>query len=437
VSRFLFASWPLYGHLMPKLAVACALRDRGHEVAFYTGSQARPLVEGDGFEVFPFQRADELAIAGAVRELEERAGMGRPSIADVRRCFDRCLLEPIPGQVADVSEICRAWKPDSIACDVPVWGPTVILAETIPVPVALASAFLGPPASGAEAPPQGLGLPSPRGPARRALAWGAETAMDLLARRMRERVDALRAAHGLGPLGCSVNAYLGRLPLALVPSVRELDYDRLHVPPGVHYVGPCPWQPPDPPGTAAWEDAVPGGRPWIHVAASTMTGSDAGLLRAAVPGLAHHPLEVVMTAGGEVPADLRPEALPTNVHHAPWVNHARLLPRCAAVVTPGGSGTIVAALAAGVPLVIVPTTWDKPDNAQRVVEAGVGVRLSPRRCTPDRLRAAVETVLTDPAYAERAQRMAARLAAAPGPAGAAALLEGLAAGRATSMEMKV
>jgi MGT family glycosyltransferase len=437
VSRFLFTSWPLYGHVLPKLAIASALGDRGADVAFYTGSHARPLLDEQRFEVFPFERVDERAIVGAVRELEERAGMGRPSIADVRRCFDRCLIEPIRGQVADVSAICRDWKPDVIVCDLPLWGPMVILAETTPVPVALASGFLGPPASGSDAPPPGLGLPSPSGPARRAVAWGARRATDLAARRLRERVDAVRAEHGLGPMGCSVNDYLGRLPLTLIPCVRELDYDRRHVPSGVHYVGPCPWQPPDPPEASAWEEAVPDGRPWVHVAASTVAGSDSGLLRAAVRGLAGHPVEVVATAGGEVPADLRPDALPANVHLARWVNHAWLLPRCAAVVTPGGAGTIVAALTAGVPLVVVPTTWDKPDNAQRVVETGVGVRLSPRRCTPERLRAAVDQVLTLPAFRERARQMAARMAAAPGPDGAAALLRRLAAGGVGAKPMQV
>ena len=55
----------------------------------------------------------------------------------------------------------------------------------------------------------------------------------------------------------------------------------------------------------------------------------------------------------------------------------------------------MAALRAGVPLVIVPTTWDKPDNALRIVEAGVGVRLAPRPLHAQTLRAAVERVLAD------------------------------------------
>jgi UDP:flavonoid glycosyltransferase YjiC (YdhE family) len=94
-------------------------------------------------------------------------------------------------------------------------------------------------------------------------------------------------------------------------------------------------------------------------------------------------------------------------------------------VTAGGAATIIAALRAGAPLVVVPTTWDKPDNARRVMEVGAGVRLSPRRCTPAGLRAAVDEVLGEPRYRLSARRMAERLAEAPGPARAVELLEGL------------
>jgi len=79
-----------------------------------------------------------------------------------------------------------------------------------------------------------------------------------------------------------------------------------------------------------------------------------------------------------------------------------------------------------VPLVLVPTTWDKPDNARRVEAAGAGLILPPRRCTPESLREAVETVLTQPRYRASARRSAALLAQAPGPSGAARLIEALA-----------
>lgn len=425
MSRFLITCWPFYGHLLNQVGVARALRDRGHDVAFYTGAAAQDLLAGEGFEVFPFQRVDGDAIAGAVTELEQRAGAGRPRLADVRRCFDRCLVEPLRGQVDDVSEIIGHRRPDAILCDLPVWGPMVVLWETTGIPVALSSIFLGPATPSPQTPPPGLGLPSPRGPAQRAAARAAGLATDAVAHRIRARVDEVRAEHGLSPMGCSVNAFMGRLPLTLIPSVRELDYGRRDVPPRVHYVGPLAWQPPAPAG-APWDAAaLPEGRPVVHVAASTMAGADATLLRAAVRGPAALPAEIVVTGGGRLPDDLRREPVPANVHLADWVDHASFLPRCDVVVTAGGSATVVAALAAGVPLVVVPTVWDKPDNARRVVESGAGVRLAPQQCTPERLRDAVEQVLTRPSFRAQARRLAALLARTPGPRGAAELVEGL------------
>jgi MGT family glycosyltransferase len=428
MSRFLVTCWPFVSHVLPQISVATALRERGGEVAFYTGAQARDLVERAGFSHFPFRRVDEAAVDQAVSELEVRTGARRPRPRDVQRCFDRWLVDPIADQVADVHELIDEWRPDVLVSDLSLWGPIVILSETTSIPVALSSTFMGPLMPARDAPPPGLGLPPPKGPLTRAAACAAARITDVLARRLRARVDGLRADHGLPPMGCSVNAYMGRLPLTLIPCIRELDYGRRDVPASVHYVGPCLWHPPERPETTRWLEGLRDRRPWVHVNAPTMAGGDPFVLQAAAQGLSRSSVEVIGTLGGHAaPEDLGWRALAPNVHLTRWVSHAELLPRCAAVVTSGGTGTIMAALAAGVPLVVVPTTWDKPDNARRVVEAGVGLRLAPRRCTPERVRDAVERVLREPSFHANARRVAALLAAAPGPAGAAALLDQLAA----------
>jgi MGT family glycosyltransferase len=307
-----------------------------------------------------------------------------------------------------------------------MWAPIVVLWEAERIPVAMSSWTLGAQLRGPEAPPLGLGLRAPRTRRDRVVKRVAERATDVLATPMRRRLDALRRRYGLGPLGCSLNEFTGRLPLYLVGSVRELDHGRRDLPPSVHYVGPCLWHPPEEPRTAEWLAGVPAARPWVHVTEGTTHYKEPFLLRAAARGLADGPWEAILTTGRPRDgAELAPP-LVGNVHVARWLSHTELLPRCAAIVTTGGAGTVIAALRAGVPLVIVPTTWDKPDNASRVVAAGVGVRLAPRRCTPERLRAAVETVLWDPRYASAARRMQARLAAAPGAPRAADLIESLA-----------
>jgi MGT family glycosyltransferase len=419
VSRFLVTLWPFTGHLLPQMAIAGALRERGHEVAFFSGDAVRDKLESEGFELFAFERVDQERAFRNMRAIEA-GGRIRPVLRD-------WLVETIPDQLTDLRRVLERWRPDAIATDLSLWGPIVVLHEAEPIPVALSSTFMGPLIPGPDAPAWGFGLPAPRTARARALNGAMTRLTELAGRSLRRRVDEIRAEHGLRPLPEPVNRYTARLPLYLVGNVRELDYDRRDLPPTVRYVGNCIWYPPTPHETAEALAGIRTDRPWVHVADSTLASGEPRLLRAAVEGLADEPVEVLISTGGErAPVELDLGALPANVHLARWYNHGQLLPRCAALVTVGGKATILAAAEAGVPMVVVPTTWDKPDNARRVTHAGAGVRLPARRCTPERLRAAVRQVLDEPRHRKGAQRLAALLAAAPGPSEAARLLEGLA-----------
>jgi len=429
-SRFLFTCWPLTGHVNGQLAIASALRDRGHEVAFVSGSKARPNIEAAGFELIPFTHIDEVAFAGYIDRLETRDLKAKPSASEVRKLLRSWLVDTIPDQLLDLEPIIERWQPDVIVTDLSMWGTIVVLWEKLGIPVALSSTFMGPMIPGPDAPPWGIGLPPAKNRATH-LAYDAINRITQAAgKSMRERLDAIRAEHGLGPLGGTVDWFSGKLPLYLVGNVPELDYDRHDLPPSVHYLGDTLWFPPETPETAALLDDIPTERPWVHVSEGTLHSGDPFVLRAAAIGLRDLPVEAVLTAGGtRDPQSLGLGPLAKNIHLVRWVNHGTLMARCKAVVTAGGAGTIVAALHAGVPLVIVPTTWDKPDNARRVTEAGVGIKLTPKQCTAAGLRTAVEQVLGDPSYAANARAVAESFLKAPGPAGAAELLEDLAPAR--------
>jgi MGT family glycosyltransferase len=150
-------------------------------------------------------------------------------------------------------------------------------------------------------------------------------------------------------------------------------------------------------------------------------------LRAALRGLSSLPVQVIATTGKRRdPAQLGLGVIPPNARVEQWVAHSDLFPRTQVVVTTGGTGTVLKALQTGVPLVIVPTAWDQPENAWRVAEAGAGIRLPPSQCTPERLRAAVHRVLTDQSFRRNALRLAADFARYRGPGQAADLLGDLA-----------
>src|SRR5690606_25404299 len=74
-----------------------------------------------------------------------------------------------------------------------------------------------------------------------------------------------------------------------------------------------------------------------------------------------------------------PETLPRGVERFDFVPLGGLLPRVAGLVHHGGVGTTAAALAAGIPQVVVPFSHDQPDHAARVVRLGVGGRVMPNR----------------------------------------------------------
>jgi UDP:flavonoid glycosyltransferase YjiC (YdhE family) len=98
------------------------------------------------------------------------------------------------------------------------------------------------------------------------------------------------------------------------------------------------------------------------------------------------------------------------------------------VITHGGHGTLVRALASGCPVLVCPAGGDMAENAARVDWAGVGVRLAPRFGTPGGVRLAVRRALVRPALRARALELSEWARANPGPTAAAVQLEAWARG---------
>jgi UDP:flavonoid glycosyltransferase YjiC (YdhE family) len=103
----------------------------------------------------------------------------------------------------------------------------------------------------------------------------------------------------------------------------------------------------------------------------------------------------------------------------------QLLPRTSLYVTNGGYGGVQQALRPGVPIVVTGGQEDKPEVGARVAWAGVGYRFKEKSPSAVALRQAIRMVRDDDSYRANAQRMAARIAQAPGLAGLAAIIDRL------------
>ena len=119
------------------------------------------------------------------------------------------------------------------------------------------------------------------------------------------------------------------------------------------------------------------------------------------------PISVVLTTGRAIdPGQIRAAR---NVQVVPAAPHRRVLAEASAVVTHAGHGTVMKALAAGLPLVCIPMGRDQKDNTARVLRLRAGVQIG-TRSTPDRIADAVTEVLRRAQYRAAARRFADLLA---------------------------
>lgn len=160
--------------------------------------------------------------------------------------------------------------------------------------------------------------------------------------------------------------------------------------------------------------AEPSGRPRILVSRSTAPGPGSGRMMAAVA-----------KAAGQVDAEFvlvrpeRAEGLPENVRTVGWVPIPRVLPLCDGIVHHGGAGSLLGALAAGVPQLVEPGPGDRTVHATILSGRGAGLAARPDEVTPALLTRLVE----DPKLQRAAGEVRDEIAGMPSPTEVAARWE--------------
>jgi len=234
----------------------------------------------------------------------------------------------------------------------------------------------------------------------------------------------VRARLGLPPLGRLFDA-IHRLDRALVLTSPAFDFPATSLPANIRYVGA---QLDDLAWTEPWRSPWPADHPdpLVIVSLSTTFQNQRPVIESLLRALEGMPVRALVTVGHS----LDPETFraPANAVVRQYVPHVRVFPEAAAVVTHAGHGTVITALAHGVPLVCLPMGRDQHDNAARVVWRGAGVRLR-SSSRPEALREAIRRVLDMPSYREGARRIAARMAAEDPARAGVEELEALAAPR--------
>lgn len=385
--NYLFALTDAGGTVPPEVGVVRRIVDRGHRVTVLADTSMASQVERAGAEVREWTRP-----TGEFRDWELRG-----PLALARGMADQMLVGPAPRQADDTAAAIGDVEPDLVVTSGFALG-AMVAAESrgVPFDLVMPNVYVLP-ADGM--PPFGAGLKPARGPLGRARDRAMRRASArLIDRYALRRLNDLRALHGVPALS-TLWEQLQHARRQLVLTSAAFDFPAA-LPDRARYVGPILDDP-------AWADADDwrpraGNGPLVLVAMSSTFQDHVDCLQRVADALGRLPVRGLMTTGPAVdPGLIR---APANVEVVTSAPHRAVLPQADLVVTHGGHGTVVKALAADVPLVIMHHGRDQADNAVRVTTRGAGVAV-PRGASSARIAREISRVLDEPRYRAAASEL--------------------------------
>jgi UDP:flavonoid glycosyltransferase YjiC (YdhE family) len=325
------------------------------------------MVEQAGF---PFRAGGEPpeAEVAPIREQLPIAPAQHASILGNRELFGRLATTAM---LPTMEQMCAEWAPDIVLRD-PCEYASAVVAHRLGIPTAQVAISLAEGEAGSIA-----------------------AAAPALEEHRSGLVEELRAS-----------PYLTRFPGSLDPSPFPTTV-RFHDPLEVRDAGPAlpDW----------W-----GGSdlPLVYMTFGTVLGHMTmapSVYRTAIKAVEQLGVRVLLTVGRELDRSCL-GLMPANVHVENFVDQSLVLDQAHLVVSHGGSGTVFGALAAGIPLVVVPLFADQFENGRRIAAASAGVLVEPAHPglvdeDAPRITEAITIVLGDATYRRQASYLADEMAA--------------------------
>lgn len=377
------------GNIQPVLGLAKRLAARGHQVTVLSEPCMRQPIESMGLGFMAFEKHFTRTDRTADIFLDWK---GNP-LTDPT--MDNIIFGPAKIVAAETERALKTSGADLLVADCLL--PTALIAsEALRIPGVMAFHF---PEymPGRNRPPGIMGLAPGKGILGRLRDRLAGSVFHLVLSKYKPVVNEVRAAYGLPALSRPTDL-LDIADLRLIQTMPGFDFPLDPAPANLRYTGPVL---DDPDWAGEWESPWPAGdpRPLVVVSLSSTYQNQAGVIQHAIQALGALPVRGLVTLGPAL-AGARFET-PENVVVVETAPHSQVFPHADLVITHAGHGTIMRALAHGLPLICVPMGRDQKDNAVKVVYHGLGLKVSPKSGA-EAIRKAVWRVLQEPSFREKA-----------------------------------
>ncbi|HEU5376883.1 MAG TPA: macrolide family glycosyltransferase [Ktedonobacteraceae bacterium] len=362
MAKFAFCNIPLHAHINPTLPIVQELVARGDQVIYYLTERYRGAIEATG-----------ATFRGYPSKIEQSAREAPDTLTTLT--VEECLLT-----MPQMLESVRMEQPDCIVYD-PMCLSGRFIAQVLHIPAVISRPTF-------VAHEQGRRTFQARGPEPAAM------------QRFRAATEELCSRYSLPPFDVmdifqhkeALNVVY--IPRSFQPQSESLGDEYLFVGPSIG--ARCE--------VSDFPFARLGTRPVVYITLGTVYNNSPDFFKTCFAALADQPWQVVVATGRPVD-ELHLGPIPENFLVQHYVPQSDVLRYASVFVGHGGMTTFMESISQGVPMVVIPQAPSQVASARRVAELKLGIVLEKTAVTAESLREAVTTLMNDPLFRSRVQRM--------------------------------
>jgi len=400
MAHFGVLSYKGAGHMNPLIALSKRLKSRGHKVTFFQTPEVEDRVRLAGLNFCPLGKTANSSSGGRARVNNMHST--EPSIYSLRQNIRRVVSDMESTLKEAPLVIAEAGIDALIINEIILSGPT--LAQLLQLPYFAISTSV--PHNFGWTPFSSFsGGEDPISHFDCVKNAALQLSMFKIDGPIGRKLDDFRRDHGMGPIREIQNEFPPLAHITQLPAC--LDFPRSTLPNNFYYAGPFVDETARPFVDFPWSRLD--GRPFIYASLGTVKkNGHPSVFRFISEACKGVDLQLVISlgdrhepeSGDDLPGD------PLVVRYAPQLE---LLKRARLVITHGGPNTVFEALMEGKPMIAIPMAHDQPAIADRLAWLNVAEVLPIEKLSAERLRLALEKLLSDASYSDAAMKIGAKI----------------------------
>ncbi|GAB3996722.1 glycosyltransferase [Spirosoma daeguense] len=393
------------GHFNPLTGLAVHLKQKGHDVRWYTGGTYADRAERLGIPAYPFRKAQVINQENLDDVFPERTQL-KSSLARIRFDINNVFVRPIADYMVDLRHIYQVFPYDLVVCDIGfsaisviqhVFGVPVVVMGIVPLPQ-----------SSRDLPPNGIGMT----PAKSWLGRNVQRLLrSVVGRMMRECTNVyneITAPFGLPPEKALLfDIAVTKASRYLQSGTPGFEYKRSDLSDNVHFVGPLLPHSSRVKNPFRHAELACRYRRVVLVTQGTVERDPSKIIIPTIEAFKNDEKTLVIaTTGGAQTDELRKQYPQANIVIEDFIDFNAVMPYANVFVTNGGYGGVLLSIKNGLPMVVAGVHEGKNEIAARLSYFGLAVRLNTETPKANRIRQSVEEVLNQSEYRNNVAQLA-------------------------------